>query len=242
LKNPDSQGKVALIPARGGSRRIPGKNKREFHGRPMIAWPIAAAQSSGLFEEILVSTDDDDIAVIAEKHGAIVPFRRPAALSNDHAGTDPVILHALNWLASEGRGPKYLCCIYPTAPLLTGSVITEVFSAMQESQAHSAFTATTFAHPTWRALHRMGDGFVEYQWSEHRDTRSQDLPELIHDAGQCYWVEVAAYRRDPRLINNRTVPVMLPRWRAQDIDTEEDWQMTERLVAVINQTEADKSG
>jgi pseudaminic acid cytidylyltransferase len=237
LKSPDSQGKVALIPARGGSRRIPGKNKREFHGRPMIAWSIAAAQSSGLFEEILVSTDDDDIAVIAEKHGAVAPFRRPAALSNDHAGTDPVILHALNWLASEGRGPKYLCCIYPTAPLLTGSVITEVFSAMQEGQAHSAFTATTFAHPVWRALRRKNNGCVDYQWPEHRATRSQDLPELIHDAGQCYWVEVAAYHRDPRLINDRSIPVVLPRWQVQDIDTEEDWAMAERLFTLQQSNE-----
>ena len=197
----------------------------------MIAWSISAAQVSGLFEEVIVSTDDEKIASIAEEYGATAPFRRPAELSDDHAGTDAVILHALNWLASEGREPKFLCCIYPAAPLLTGFTITEVFSALKQSRAHSAFTATTFGHPVWRALRRTDDGYADYQWPEHRATRSQDLPELIHDAGQCYWIEVAAYSRDPRLINNHTVPVVLPRWRTQDIDTEEDWVMAERLFA-----------
>ena len=232
MKSPDPKGKVALIPARGGSQRIPGKNIKNFHGKPMIAWSIAAARASGLFDEILVSTDDEAIAAIAEECGAVTPFRRPAALSDNQAITDTVVLHALEWLADAGREPEYLCCIYPTAPLLTGSDIVKVFTALQESNAHSAITAATFTHPVWRAMRQANDGYANYQWPEHRSARSQDLPELIHDAGQCYWVRVDAYRRDPRLINDRTVPVVLPRWRVQDIDTEEDWVMTERLFAL----------
>jgi pseudaminic acid cytidylyltransferase len=230
LKSPDPKGNVALIPARGGSQRIPGKNIKNFHGKPLIAWPIAAAQASGLFDEIIVSTDDEAIAEIAEKYGATAPFRRPAAQSNGQAITDEVVLHALEWLAAEGSQPENLCCIYPTAPLLTGSVITEVFTALKQSDANSAFTAATYAHPVWRAMRRASNGCADYQWPDHRSTRSQDLPELIHDAGQCYWVQVAAYLRDPRLINDRTVSVMLPRWLVQDIDTQEDWTMAELLL------------
>ena len=223
---------IALIPARGGSNRVPRKNIREFNGKPLIAWSIAAAQTSGLFERILVSTDDEEIGSISKEYGAEVPFKRPPELSNDFTGTDAVVSHALDWLVEQKCVPDFICCIYPTAPLLTGQTIIEVLNALHESEASSAFVACTFAHPVWRGMSLVEGGYVEYRWPEHQADRSQDLPELIHDAGQCYWVRASDFQKETRLINKKTIPVIVPRWQAQDIDTEEDWQMAERLSSV----------
>ncbi len=228
--------KVAVIPARGGSKRIPRKNIRLFHGQPMIAWAIAAAEESQVFDRIIVSTDDEEIAEVSREHGAEVPFTRPAEISGDLATTDEVFVHALDWLEQEGALPEFLCCIYPSVPFLTGESIRKVFAVLRQFNADSAFTAATFAHPVWRGLSRNTEGWAEYQWPEHRSTRSQDLPELIHDAGQCYWFRVVTYRQNPRLINDRSVPVVLPRWRVQDIDNEEDWMMAERLFTALHST------
>jgi len=232
LSRVESKNNIALFPARGGSKRIPRKNVRDFRGQPMIAWPIAAARESGLFEEIMVSTDDDEVAAIARSNGAEVPFRRPESLSNDQAGTEEVMLHLLNWLEANGRLPEYFCCIYPTSPLITSGIIKNVFESMKREGADSAFTAVAYPHPIWRALRRSDDGRAVYQWPEYIDARSQDLPEMIHDAGQCYWVRSAVYRRDPQLINGRSLPVVFSRWQMQDIDTEEDWLMAEKLFSV----------
>ena len=131
---------------------MPRKNIREFNGKPLIAWSIAAAQSSGLFERIIVSTDDEEIGSISKEYGAEVPFKRPPELSNDFTGTDAVVSHALDWLVEQKFVPDFICCIYPTAPLLTGQTIIQVLNALHESEASSAFVACTFAHPVWRGM------------------------------------------------------------------------------------------
>jgi pseudaminic acid cytidylyltransferase len=224
---------VAIIPARGGSKRIPGKNIRPFAGRPMIAHSIAAAVESRLFRRVIVSTDDPRIREIALAHGAEVPFTRPAAIANDTATTDAVIQHALDWLEAHDTLPAYACCLYATAPFVRAADLVRGFEILRESEATTAFSVTTFAYPVFRALKMGPHGFVEMFWPENRTVRSQDLPEAWHDAGQFYWIDVARYRAAPRLFSDHSAPVPLPRHRVQDIDTEEDWTRAELLHAVL---------
>ena len=222
---------VALIPARGGSKRIPRKNIRLFHGQPMIAWAIAAAKESKVFDRIIVSTDDDEIADVSREHGAEIPFIRPAKISGDVAITDEVLMHALDWLEEENTLPEFLCCIYPAVPFLKGNDIQKMFEIMNRVKACSVLAVTHYAHPIWRALQIEPSGRMKYEWPEHRSTRTQDFQEMLHDAGQCYWLDVLRYRKDIRLVGDDTYPYLLPRWRAQDIDTDDDWDMAERLFA-----------
>ncbi len=232
---------MVLIPARGGSKRIPRKNIRPFFGRPLIGWSIAAARESGLFDAVHVSTDDEVVAQTTRDLGAEVPFLRPKELSGDYTGTDEVLLHWLQCLEDEGGLPKYLCCVYPTAPFLTGTVIQGGFEVLCKQQAHSVLVATPSPVTPWRALQQKPDGRVAYQWPEHYATRSQDFPPTCQDANQCYWLDVKSYRKDPRLINENTYPFFISRWEAQDINTNEDWEMAERLFA-LNQRKKQAHG
>jgi pseudaminic acid cytidylyltransferase len=220
---------MVVIPARGGSKRIPQKNIRPFFGKPLIGWSIAAARESGLFDTVYVSTDDEAVARPARELGAEVPLLRPSELSGDFTGTDEVLLHWLKWLENEMCLPRYLCCVYPTAPFLTGSVIRGAFEELCRRKAHSVLIASSSAMTPWRALKCEADGRVAYQWPEHYSMRSQDFPETCQDANQCYWLDVESYRNNPRLINENTFPFFIPRWNAQDINTNEDWEMAERL-------------
>ncbi len=224
---------VAIIPARGGSKRIPGKNIRDFAGRPMIVHSIAAALESRLFRRILVSTDDPKIMEIARANGAEVPFTRPAAIANDTASTDAVIQHALDWLEQHDTLPVQACCLYATAPFVRADDLARGLNILRDMQATTAFSVTSFVYPIFRALKVRPDGFVEMFWPENRGLRSQDLPEAWHDAGQFYWIDVDKYRAAPRLFSDRSAPVPLPRYRVQDIDTEEDWRRAEVLHAVL---------
>ena len=221
--------RLVLIPARGGSKRVPRKNIRPFFGKPLIGWSIAAAQESGLFDVVHVSTDDEAVAKTARDFGAEVPMLRPKELSGDFIGTDAVLLHWLQWLEDQGGLPDHLCCVYPTAPFLTGAVIRGGYEVLLQQQAHSVLVATTAASTPWRAMRRGADGRVAYLWPEYYSTRSQDFPEVYQDANQCYWLDVKSYRNDPRLITQNTFPFIIPRWDAQDINTDEDWEMAERL-------------
>lgn len=227
---------MVLIPARGGSKRIPKKNIKPFAGKPLIAWSIEASRDCGLFDPVFVSTDDESVAKIAREFGATVPFLRPKELSDDYSGTDAVLLHWLQWLEDEGNLPEYLCCVYPTAPFLTAQVIQGGYEVLCKRNAHSVLIATTSSGTPWRALKHEADGRVSYQWPEHYSTRSQDFPETFQDANQCYWLNVNSYRKDPRLINENTYPFLIERWDAQDINTLEDWEMAERLFK-LNQEE-----
>lgn len=222
--------KIAVIPARGGSKRIPRKNIRPFGGRPMIGWSIAAARDSGLFERVIVSTDDGEIAAIALALGAEVPFRRPPELSNDHAGTIEVIAHAVRWLADAGVQPQAVCCLYATAPFVRAADLAAAAARFDQGRWDYVFAATGFDFPIFRGFRENADGGVQMFFPEHFETRSQDLPEALHDAGQFYFGRPQAWLQGLPVFGPTSAIVRLPRWRVQDIDTEEDWQMAERLM------------
>src|SRR5438270_12846523 len=177
---------VAIITARGGSRRIPRKNIRPFLGRPIIAYSIEAALGSGLFDEVMVSTDDDEIAAVAEEHGAAVPFRRSAAMSDDHATTADVLQEVLGEYGGRGRSFDHACCIYPTAPFVTAERLRVAFARLTASGADCVIPVARFGFPIWRAF-CMDDDRLSYVWPEHAPKRSQDLPPAFHDAGQFYF-------------------------------------------------------
>ena len=216
--------RLAVIPARGGSKRIPRKNIKPFGGQAMIAWSIQAAQRSGCFDRIIVSTDDDEIAGVARGHGAEVPFLRPAVLSDDHAGTVPVIAHAVAWQNEHGEEASEVCCIYATAPFLRASDLRRGLEVLRTSGADYAFSVTTYAFPIQRAIRITAGQRVEMFDPEHYATRSQDLEEAWHDAGQFYWGKARAWLAAKPLFGQDSAPVPLPRHRVQDIDTAEDWE------------------
>ena len=220
---------VAIIPARGGSKRIPGKNIKLFAGLPMIAHPIRTARAAGVFNRIIVSTDSEAVAAVARDHGAETPFMRPAELANDLVPTDSVMVHALEWLGTRGELPDCFCCIYPTSLFLRAEYIRQGLELLRARQATVAFSVTTFPYPIFRAMKVNDRGRMEMFWPENRHTRSQDLPEAFHDAAQFYWADTAKYMREQRLLSNDGVPVFIPRWLVQDIDTPEDWEVAERV-------------
>lgn len=224
--------KAAILPARGGSKRIPRKNIRPFLGKPIIAYGIEAARSAGVFDRIIVSTDDDEIAQVAESHGAEAPFRRPAALSDDLTGTAAVVRHALAWLADAGAPADFACCIYATAPFVRPEDLIEGLDRLEASSQCYAFSVASFPFPIQRALRRRGQGVGMFH-PEHAETRSQDLEEAYHDAGQFYWGRAQAFLAGTPLFAETSIPVVLPRWRVQDIDTEEDWRRAEHLYRAL---------
>lgn len=225
--------RIAVIPARGGSKRIPRKNIKPFCGKPMIAWSIEAARSSRLFEHIIVSTDDAEIAEVARKWGAEVPFMRPEELSNDYAGTTSVIAHATQWALDQGFDVAAVCCIYATAPFVQTDDLKRGWDALDSGDWDYAFTATDFAAPIFRSFKQTTEGGIEMFFPEHFATRSQDQPVALHDAGQFYWGLPAAWLEDKRIFDRHSRPVMIPRWRVQDIDTPDDWERAEILAPVI---------
>jgi pseudaminic acid cytidylyltransferase len=224
---------IAVIPARGGSKRIPRKNIKEFCGKPMIAWSIEAAQKSNCFERIIVSTDDNEIADIAQNHGAEVPFVRPESLANDYAGTIPVIRHAVEWLVAHGEKPENVCCLYATAPFVRSQDLKRGLEMLQAQECDYVFSVTSFPFPIQRAIRIIQEQRVEMFQPEHFITRSQDLEEAYHDAGQFYWGTAQAWLDEKPLFSNRSVPLILPRHRVQDIDTLEDWQRAEWLFKAL---------
>lgn len=231
--------RVAVIPARGGSKRIPRKNVRPFSGKPMIAWSIAAARESGCFDRIIVSTDDHEIAQTALSHGAEAPFERPSALSDDHTGTLPVIAHAVQWLAAqEDAAPSEVCCIYATAPFLRAEDLCRGLAILRDTGADYAFSVTSYAFPIQRAIRITPDRRVEMFQPGHFASRSQDLEEAWHDAGQFYWGRADAWLMQTPLFGHGSTPVILPRHRVQDIDTPEDWERAELMFAALKRSGA----
>ena len=225
---------VAIIPARGGSKRIPRKNVKSFCGKPIIAWSIAAALESGCFDRVVVSTDDVEIAEIAKNCGAETPFVRPKRLSDDMTGTIPVVRHAIEWLSEHGQAPKLACCVYATAPFVTAADIRDCLGILLAAGADYAFPVTTYPFAIQRALRLANNGRVEMFASEHFNTRSQDLEEAYHDAGQFYWGRAGAWLSGDAIFGPQAVAIRVPRWRVQDIDTKEDWEMAEFLFGAIN--------
>jgi pseudaminic acid cytidylyltransferase len=221
--------RIAVIPARGGSKRIPRKNVKEFCGKPMIGWPIEAARASGLFDRVIVSTDDPEISSIAASLGAEVPFVRPAELADDHAGTTEVVAHAARWALNRQWDISEVCCIYATAAFVEPADLKRGLSALTSAAWRYAFSATEFPAPIFRALRQMPEGGVQMFFPEHISTRSQDLPVALYDAGQFYWGTTQAWLDMAPVFSERSAAVLIPRMRSQDIDTPADWEFAEAL-------------
>ena len=221
---------VAIIPARGGSKRIPRKNIRPFCGRPIIAWTIEAALGSKLFDEVMVSTDDAEIADIAASHGAAVPFLRSAETADDHATTTDVLREVLREYGRQGREFESACCLYPTAPFVTAADLAGGHGILERENRDVVLPVCRFDYPIWRSLARADDGRVSLFFPEHEFARSQDLPPAYHDAGQWLWLRVAPFLAGGALLGANTGSMVLPAERVQDIDTEDDWRLAEIKV------------
>jgi N-acylneuraminate cytidylyltransferase len=217
---------VAIITARGGSKRIPRKNIRPFLGRPIIAYSIEAALGSELFDEVMVSTDDDEIAAIAREHGAEVPFRRSAQMSDDRATTAEVLNEVLGQYRERGRTFDNACCIYPTAPFVTAERLRKAFERLEEIGADTVIPVARFSFPIWRAF-QMNEGRLSYIWPENAPKRSQDLPAAFHDAGQFYFFRTEPFLTSGQLVGVNTVGLETDELEVQDIDNEQDWRLAE---------------
>jgi len=227
---------VAIIPARGGSKRIPRKNIKDFYGKPLIAYSIEVALDSKLFDKVIVSTDDEEIASIAKAYGAVVPFLRPKELADDFTGTEDVINHTLDFLKNNNEVYDYVCTIYATAPLLQKKYLIEGFEKLKNSTAINSFSSTSMPFPIQRTFKLNAEGRCEMFTPEHYMTRSQDLEEAYQDAGQFYWKKLNKESSEI-MFGKDSIPVILPRHLVQDIDTLEDWQRAEIMYEVINRLE-----
>ena len=234
--------RVAIIPARGGSKRIPGKNIKLFCGKPIIAFSIDAALQSGVVDRVIVSTDDENIARVAQDWGAEVPFVRPAEISDDFTPTIPVVKNAIEWVMKNWGKVAEVCCIYATAPFVTPGDIREAYARLKHENVQGyVFTSTTFPFPIQRAFRVKADGYCEMFHPELYNTRSQDLEEAYQDAGQFYWGKAESYLKGIEFFSNFSMPYVIPRYRVQDIDTAEDWARAEIMQWVLNEKSGDIS-
>lgn len=227
--------KVAIIPARGGSKRIPRKNIRAFAGKPMIGYAIEAAFACGQFDRVIVSTDDDEIADVASRFGAELPFRRPIDLADDHTPTVPVIRHAIEACIGLGWAVSHACCIYPGVPFIRAGDLAAAYDLLEaQGGGGYSFPVTGFPSPIQRALRRSGDGAIAPFDPAHVGTRTQDLEPAYFDAGQFYWGRTESWLAGLNIHANGRA-IVLPEWRVVDIDTPEDWERAEALHRVIAQ-------
>lgn len=229
--------KIAVIPARGGSKRIPRKNIKNFLGRPMIAWAISTARESDLFDHIIVSTDDEEIAELARNWGAETPFVRPANLADDLTPTVPVVAHAVKSCIEYGWAVDYACCIYPCVPFLQVSDLVAALDLAQARNADFVYPVTEYAHPIQRAMRQLPGGKMQFFSPEHELTRTQDLEKSYHDAGQFYWGKASAWLEQKKM-HTAGLGMQIPNWRVVDIDTENDWK---RAELVFNQLKSIES-
>ena len=226
--------KIAVIPARGGSKRIPRKNIKVFAGKPIIAWSIEAAKKSGCFDRIIVSTEDNEIAEVSKLYGAEVPFLRPQNLSGDHIETTPVIVHAIEWEQQQGRVITDVCCIYATAPFLRSEDLQKGLDILEHTDCNFAFSVTKYRFPIQRAIRITNEQRIEMFDKSQFNKRSQDLEEAFHDAGQFYWGHAKTWLSGAPMFSSQAGPVYLPRHRVQDIDDLEDWEDAERMFHSYN--------
>lgn len=224
--------KIAVIPARGGSKRIPRKNIKPFYGVPMIARTIEAALKSGLFEHVVVSTDDVEISAIAREAGAATPFPRPLSLADDLTPTVPVIAHAVQACTDLGWPVNLACCIYPCVPLLNIGDMARALELILSKDADFVYPVTEYAHPIQRAMRRLDSGQMVFFSSEHEMTRTQDLEKCFHDAGQFYWGRASAWLAHKKM-HTAGIGMPIPHWRVVDIDSEDDWQRAELLFQAL---------
>ncbi len=227
---------ICIIPARGGSKRIPQKNIKEFNGKPIIAYSIEAAIKSKCFEQVIVSTDDDEIREVAKKYGASVPFMRPHELSHDYVGTIPVIKHAIEWFESNNNLIDNVCCLYATAPFIQPQTISKAYKQLKNSEADYCFSVTSFPFPIQRSVKLTRNNRINMLYPENFDVRSQDLEVAYHDAGQFYWGKSMAFKEELAIFSEISSPYILPRFLVQDIDTLEDWIMAEAMFKVLQET------
>jgi len=222
--------RIAIIPARGGSKRIPGKNIRDFLGKPMLHWAIEAARNSDLFEHIVVSTDSTEIAEEAVKAGADVPFMRPAALADDHAVTRDVINHAIHECTQIYGSFDHCCCIYGTSPFLSAEDLSSAWHILQTQEVPFVFSATTYSYPIQRAFYIAQDGSTHMFQPEHAKTRSQDVIPAYHDAGMFYWGRSSAFLEKLPMFAGASRPFLIPLHRVCDLDTLDDWERAEWMM------------
>jgi pseudaminic acid cytidylyltransferase len=225
---------LAIIPARGGSKRIPRKNIKEFCGKPMIAWPIEMAIKSGCFDKVIVSTDDEEIKATAIKFGAEVPFIRPQELSDDFVGTRPVINHAINEILKKHPELTNVCCIYATSPLIQAKDLIEANKLLNTNNAEFVISVTKYEFPIQRSVRINPNGRLEALFPDSISARSQDLIEAYHDAGQFYFGKKESFLSNRTVFGPDTLPLVLPSSRVQDIDTMEDWERAEQIFKMIN--------
>ncbi len=221
--------KLCVIPARGGSKRIPRKNVRSFLGAPVISYAIKAALESGVFDEVVVSSDDPEIIEMAKRFGATVPFVRPDHLSDDHTTTVEVLNHCLNWFESQGNIVQSLACIYPVNPFLTSSLLQNAHNAWSNSDAQYCFSVSEFHSAPQRALTMTAEGRISSIDDRYRNTRTQDLDKAYFDAGMFYFFDSEALKQGLPIYSEVSLPYVLPRYQAHDIDTEDDWQYAEKI-------------
>ncbi len=221
---------LCIIPARGGSKRIPRKNVKSFLGKPMLAYSIETALQSGLFEEIMVSTDDAEIADVATKHGAKVPFMRSAETANDFATTADVLKEVISKYSEQGHNFDNFCCFYATAPLVQSKDVVAAYERLQNSDFTCVYPVVQFSYPIWRCLDLAADGTMTRHWPEYENSRSQDLPKEYHDTGTFYW-----YKTQEWLSGNIKVGgIEVNETTIQDIDTETDWALAEMKYKLLN--------
>ncbi|MCR4763348.1 MAG: pseudaminic acid cytidylyltransferase [Lachnospiraceae bacterium] len=218
--------KLAIITARGGSKRIPRKNIRNFLGKPILAYSIEAALKSGVFDEVMISTEDAEIAEIAQRLGAVFPFPRSEQTAGDHAVTIDVMLEVAEEYRKRGRDPEVVCCLYPTAPFVTAEKLRSADRLLAESGADAVIPVVRFSYPPQRCFIEQ-DGLLKYRWPEYEFARSQDLDPYYHDAGQFYFIRTSVMRAEHTLVPGRTAPLILDELEVQDIDTDDDWHIAE---------------
>lgn len=229
-----NNGTVAIITARGGSKRIPRKNIKPFNGKPIITYSIEAAINSGMFDEVMVSTDDEEIAQVSKEYGATIPFLRSSKTSDDYATTADVLKEVLQNYQQLDKNFEYACCIYPTAPFVTVEKLVHSFNKLKQSGADSILPVTKFSFPIWRSF-KMEEGKVSYNWPEFAPQRSQDLPPSYHDCGQFYFFKTSVFLETGKLITENTIGLEVPESEVQDIDNEEDWKIAEIKYSFLSQ-------
>lgn len=217
---------IAIITARGGSKRIPGKNKKEFLGKPILVYSIEAAKKSGVFNEVMVSTDDEEIAEIARKAGASIPFYRSAQTANDYATTSEVLKEVLDRYRQQGQEFRFACCIYPTAPFLNADKLKTAMEKLQKEGADCVMPVVRFSFPPQRSF-VIRDGLLTYRWPENQSVRTQDLEPFYHDSGQFYCFSVENFYQTGQVISGKVMPIEVPEMEVQDIDEPTDWELAE---------------
>ena len=227
---------ICIIPARGGSKRIPKKNIKNFNGKPIIAYSIEAAKRANLFNKIIVSTEDIEIRRIARIYGAEVPFTRPLNIADDYTGTIDVISHALKWCLDQGWQVSYVCCLYATAPFVSTQDLKKTLNVIQTGHWDYTFTICEYPAPIFRSFKLNDNCSVEMFFPENFTKRSQDLPTAFHDTGQFYWGKIESWLNNVPIFDKNSYALAIPRWRVQDIDTLDDWKRAEQMHKIMNNT------